>query len=330
MVIFWMRPSLLALVVFTGMMLMSNGPVLASDPDTYPVTIEHAFGETTITSEPQRIVTFGWNAEDVVLALGKYPVAMPRYSFFPSGIFPWNEEKLQGRSPVLLSGRTVDFEQIASLRPDIILATSSDIDAVTWKRLSTIAPTVAYRSGPFAADWREQTQLIGLALGEPTAAQDWIEKTNRYLQSLSEHYRHLRGKTFTFGAYLSGNSGIVIYLPADPRVSVLMELGLTPSAGVAALAANNPKATSSTLSFEQLEMVEADILVMWFGNGAKVQLENEPLFRSLGVVHRGGYVALDDAVSVWSTSALSILSIPYGFPRFVPKLAEAAAKAEGR
>ena len=309
---------------------MSTVAVLASDLEAYPVTIEHALGVTTITSEPKRIVTFGWNAEDVVLALGKYPVAMPRYSFFPSGIFPWNEEKLQGRIPVLLSGRTVDFEQIASLRPDIILATSSDIDSVTWKRLSTIAPTVAYRTGPFASNWREQTQLIGLALGETTAATGWIEKTNRYLKNLSEHYSQLRGKTFTFGAYLSGSSGIVVYLPADPRVSILMELGLTPSIGVAALAATNPASTSSTLSFEQLEMVDADILIMWFGNGARVELEKKPLFQALGVVKRGGYVALDDPISVWSTSALSVLSIPYGFSRFVPRLAEAAAKAEER
>lgn len=38
--------------------------------------------------------------------------------------------------------------------------------------------------------------------------------------------------------------------------------------------------------------------------------------------------ALDDPISVWSTSALSVLSIPYGFPKFVPRLAEAARKAE--
>lgn len=33
------------------------------------MTIEHPFGETTIEQEPERIVTLGWNAQDIVYAL---------------------------------------------------------------------------------------------------------------------------------------------------------------------------------------------------------------------------------------------------------------------
>jgi len=326
--LFRLSRRLMFLWLLAWMIFMLEQPATATDLDAFPVTIEHALGKTTITSEPQRIVTFGWNAEDAVLALGKYPIAMPRYSFFPSGIFPWNEEKLQGRTPVLMAGRTVDFEQIASLHPDLILAISSNIDAVTWKRLSTIAPTIAYRTGPFAADWREQTELVGLALGDSSTAKLQIKKTESFLQSLSTQYKQLRGKTFTFGTHFPGSSGIVVYLPADPRVSTLMELGLKPSAGVERLASNNPHKTSTTVSLEHIDTINADILIMWFGADARAALENQPLFQSLEVVRRGGYVALDDPVSVWSTSALSVLSIPYGFPKFVPRLAEAARKVE--
>ncbi len=36
----------------------------------FPVTIVNMFGDTTIESRPERLVTLGWNAQDVVYALG--------------------------------------------------------------------------------------------------------------------------------------------------------------------------------------------------------------------------------------------------------------------
>ena len=42
----------------------------------FPVTIEHAFGETTIESEPERVATVAWSNHEVPLALGIVPVGM--------------------------------------------------------------------------------------------------------------------------------------------------------------------------------------------------------------------------------------------------------------
>src|SRR5699024_5849734 len=42
--------------------------------DQFPVTIQHAFGETTIEEDPQRIATVGWTDQDMVVALGEVPV----------------------------------------------------------------------------------------------------------------------------------------------------------------------------------------------------------------------------------------------------------------
>jgi iron complex transport system substrate-binding protein len=105
-------------------------------------------------------------------------------------------------------------------------------------------------------------------------------------------------------------------------------MGLKVSSGVEALATLDPDETSTSVSLENIGSIDADILIMWYGEGARSAAEAQPLFAALDAVKRGSYVALDDPVSVWSTSALSVLSIPYGFPKFVPRLADAARKAE--
>lgn len=313
-----MATLLLSVLLFVG------GPVRSEDG--FPRTVQHALGTTPIPSDPERIVTLGWSSEDAVLALGKIPVGMPRYRFFASGIFPWNEERLAGARPYLFEG-DVDYEAIAALRPDLILGIYSGIDDLAYKRLSSIAPTVAYRTAPWSADWKEQMDLTGQALGKTSEAMVMIEKTETSLTAMGDSWPVLRGKTFTFGTYFAGGSGVVVYLPDDPRVAALLDLGLIVSPGVAALSADNPGQGSVTVGMEQVDRLDADILIMWYGEGARAAAEAHPLFMRLGAVTRGSYVALEDPVSVWSTSALSVLSIPYGFPRFLPRLADAAERA---
>lgn len=288
-----------------------------------PHAITHALGTTTVQPNPERIITLGWSGEDVVIALGEVPVAMPRYTFFDSGMFPWVEEKLDSQKPDLLSG-DLDFEAIAALRPDLILGVYSGIDELAYKRLSAIAPTVVYRSAPWSAGWQEQTEVIGEALGKQAEAAQLARETEQTLADLGKQYADLHGATFTFGTYFAGESSLIVYLPSDPRVAALIGMGMVPSEGVAALAKAAPGETSVSVSLEDISTLDADVLVMWYRQGARTAAEAQPLFNTLGAVKNGGYVALEDAIDVWSTSALSVLSIPYGFPRFVPRLAEAA------
>ena len=55
--------------------------------DQFPVTIEHAFGETTIESVPERVATVSWVNADTALALGVVPVMQvnPSGSIHPVG-----------------------------------------------------------------------------------------------------------------------------------------------------------------------------------------------------------------------------------------------------
>lgn len=316
-----------------GRLLLILFVIVATTPakadDHFPVAVKHAFGVTTVRVSPARIITIGWNGEDAVLALGHIPVAMSRYDQFEDGIFPWNRTLLKDSHPTLLAGE-LDYEQIASLKPDLILAVFSGINEMQWRRLSLIAPTVAYRSGPWEADWKEVISITGEALGKPAEAQTLVRETETFLRDFGARNTELRGRTFTFGTYLAGTSDIIAYMPNDPRVAVLRLLGLEVSPAIQRLSREYPEKTSVNISLEQINQIDADILIMWYRDQARTEAESEPLFNSLTAVNRGAYVALDDPVSVWSTSALSVLSIPYGFPKFVPHLVEAARQTERR
>ena len=86
-------------------------PTTSVDADAFPVTLEHAFGETEIEAEPTRVVTLGWSDQDVVLALGVVPVGATDITWGGNdqGSTPWFDEALDelgGEQPTRLSTPT--------------------------------------------------------------------------------------------------------------------------------------------------------------------------------------------------------------------------------
>src|SRR5690348_12418370 len=111
------------------------GTAAGSSQSGFPVTLKNTFGETTITKKPERIVTLGWNAQDVVYALGETPVGMPKVTYGPTadGVTAWDADKFdKSRTTLLDTGDKYPFEQIAALRPDVILAPYEGFDEATY------------------------------------------------------------------------------------------------------------------------------------------------------------------------------------------------------
>jgi iron complex transport system substrate-binding protein len=306
---------------------MIMSPVAAA-PARFPVSVEHAFGITVVPSQPKRIVCIGFGDDNAVLALGERPVAMARAGMFESGIAPWCEEKIYGERPILLDGSIFDYETVMGLVPDLIIGIFSALDDVSYARMSDIAPTVAYRSGPWKADWREQTLMTGQALGKASEAESLVAGTNAVLKGFSDRYPGLKGKSFTFGTHFAGSGNIVVYLPGETRVDWLIELGLRPAPGVLDLADANDGKMSVDLSMENLERVKADVLIMWYDKGVREDIESQPLFKLFSPVQDDRYFVFDDPVTIWSASWPSALSIPYAFPRFLADLEAIALRAD--
>jgi iron complex transport system substrate-binding protein len=131
------------------------------------VTVKHAFGETKIPSAPKRVVSAGFTGQDDLLALGVVPIAVTDwFGGEPFAVWPWAQPKLGTAQPVVLNlydGIKVD--QIAALKPDLIVATNAGLDQDTYTKLSAIAPTIA-QSGQtaFFEPWKDQANTIGQAV----------------------------------------------------------------------------------------------------------------------------------------------------------------------
>jgi iron complex transport system substrate-binding protein len=131
------------------------------------VTIKHAFGETKIPSPAKRVVSAGYTDQDDLLALGVVPVAVTNwFGDQPFGVWPWALPKLGTAQPVVLDlSNGIQVDQIAALKPDLIVATNAGMDADTYTKLTAIAPTVA-QSGQdaFFEPWKDQAATIGQAV----------------------------------------------------------------------------------------------------------------------------------------------------------------------
>ncbi len=131
------------------------------------VTVKHIFGETKIPAPPKRVVSAGFTEQDDLLAVAVVPIAVTDwFGGEPFGVWPWAQPKLGAAQPVVLSlADGIQVDQIASLKPDLIVATNAGLDQDTYTKLSAIAPTIA-QSGPdaFFESWKDQATAIGQAV----------------------------------------------------------------------------------------------------------------------------------------------------------------------
>ncbi|HEU4361701.1 MAG TPA: ABC transporter substrate-binding protein [Mycobacterium sp.] len=146
------------------------------------VTITHIFGETTIPEPPTRVVCAGYTGQDDLLAVGVVPIAVTDwFGDQPFAVWPWARPKLGAARPVVLNlDSGIDVEQIAGLKPDLIVATNAGVDADTYQQLSAIAPTVPQSDGDaFFEPWKDQAATIGQAVHQAHQMQSVIDGVDR-------------------------------------------------------------------------------------------------------------------------------------------------------
>ena len=299
----------------------------------FPVTIEHAHGETVIPAEPQRIVTWGWSNEDVVIALGVIPVGMPFQSYGggDNGIHDWVEEALAAvgaETPTVLSaGAEPPVEQIAALEPDLIIAAYSGITADQYALLSGIAPTVAYIGAPWSTPWQDLTLVIGKALGKEAEAQALVADTTAWVEAEFARYPALGEVSFASANDYDGS--MAVYAPLDARMKFLSDFGMVMNPSVAALSPGDD-AFYYPLSYELFDRLEADIFITYFEEQSALdEWLATPQAQTYPPIAKGGLAALVGTENVAAVSPPSILSLRWGLPHYLEVLGTAAAAVVG-
>ncbi len=169
------------------------------EADAFPVTIEHAFGETTIEEEPQRVATLGWTDQDNALALGVVPVASTKLTWGgnANGSSDWFDaeiEELGAEAPVRYDDADgAPIVDVADAEPDVILATNSGITEAEYKKLSKIAPVVAFPENPWTTPWQTQMEMVGEALGRTDLAAEVISETEAEIDDATRRVPAARG-----------------------------------------------------------------------------------------------------------------------------------------
>lgn len=293
--------------------------------ESFPVTIEHKYGRTEITQRPERIVTVGLTEQDVLLALGIVPVGTTEwFGEYPGAIWPWAQEKL-GDAPVpelVGDASTINFEKLAALKPDLILALYAGVTQEQYDLLTQIAPTVAQPGDyvDYGIPWQELTRTVGQAVGQPEEADRLVtEVETRFEQVRAEHPEFVGATSIVATPY----EGIWVYGGEDVRGRFLTALGFKLPEGLAEITGEE---FGGNLSFERADLLDVDVIIWLDADEAQGPLGG-PVYQKLPVHTEGREVFLDsyDDPLGGATSFVSVLSLPFLLDGLVPKLAAAQA-----
>lgn len=304
-----------------------------ADAGAFPVTIEHAFGETTIEKEPTRVATVGWTDQDHALALGVVPVGATKLTWGGNagGSSDWFDDELQDvqedvkvAAPVRYDDTDgIPVEEIARTNPDLILATNSGLTKEDYTKLSKIAPVVAYPEAPWVTPWQTSLATVGKALGRSSEAAEVEKEVEEDIVEARKANPEILGKSLIFG-YLTTTdlSQIGIYAPQDPRVSFMRDLGLEDAPSVAA--AIKPGEFYGQLSAEKASMLQSDVFLTWAETPQDMAVfsANKLIGQVPAIAGGHAYAEADKAIALAVTNPTP-LSIETIIDEFVPHVVKA-------
>ncbi|MEZ4831232.1 MAG: ABC transporter substrate-binding protein [Caldilineaceae bacterium] len=303
-----------------------------STTTAFPVTVEHQFGAITIPTAPQRVVSLGYSDQDPILALGVQPVAV-RYWFGDADaqVWPWAADKLTDGQPQVLNMPfgELNFETIAALQPDLIIAVSAGIDDAEYETLSQIAPTLAQPSGYVNFGARGRSRHI-------SSAGRWARPHRITLVDQTEaRFDEVRAANPSFAGATAaivapaGEGQIFFSGPQHERQRFLTTLGFVLPTELVEIAGD---AFYGSLSTERLDLVDTDVLIWTVSPEQQAEIEADALYQQLSVAEDGRDIFLDTsgngALAGPALVFSSVLSLPTVFDELTPMLTERVTDAD--
>jgi iron complex transport system substrate-binding protein len=305
-----------------------NDDAPAAADGAFPVTVEHAFGSTEVTKAPKRVVTVGYTDDQAVLAFGIKPVGMVDQYPNPTGQtpdintqWPWVKDQWGDTRPdvVMKNGDAgPNFEKIASLRPDLIIAVYSEVDKAAYEKLSKIAPTVGRTKGEkelFSAPWQDNAVHIAKALGKEKEGAELVKGIQAKLDTAKKDHPEFGGKTAVALSWYKDS--ISAFTSTDVRGRLVTGTGFTYRTEIDKIADG---AFSTELSPERIDLIDADRIFVINDKADTDALKKFELFTNLPAVKNGNVSYLLDSEGPAIGAAMSqgtLLSLPYAIDELV-------------
>ncbi|CEO32629.1 MAG: iron-siderophore ABC transporter substrate-binding protein [Paraclostridium sordellii] len=307
-----------------------------SSSASYPMTIKHAFGETVIEKQPEKVATIAWGNQDTPLALGVEPVGVSKANYGKTdknGLLPWTAEKykeLGVEKPATFDDIDgLDYEAISNSNPDVILAAYSGITKEEYDLLSKIAPVVAYPKLPWQTYWRDQININSTAIGKKDEGEKLVSNLEKLIKEKTSNYSNLKGKKVAFCYFNPADLGkFYIYLPTDPRAAYLTDLGLEVPESITKLAESSDSFAVEISSENIDKLKDVDVIVAYGNDKLLKQLQSDALLGTVPAVKRGSVALIEDGSALAASGTPSALSIPATIDEYLKVLNEAADKVQ--
>lgn len=304
------------------------GDAPAAAGGVFPVTVEHAFGSTEIAKAPQRVVSVGYTDDQAILALGTKPVGMVDQYPNPPGTspdintqWPWVKDAWGDARPevVMNNGDSgPNFEKIAALRPDLIIAVYSEIDQAAYDKLSKIAPTVARTKAekePFSAPWQDNAVHIAKALGKEAEGTKMVADIQAKLDSARKAHPEFASQTAVVLSWYKNS--VAPFTTTDVRGQVVTGIGFKGATEIDKIAGGK---FFTTLSPERIDLIDVDRIFVINDKADQEALKKFELFTNLSAVKDGKVSYLLDSEGPAVGAAISqstLLSLPYAIDEIV-------------
>ena len=266
---------------------------------SFPAKVVHEYGTTTVPRQPERIVVAGYTEQDTVLALGEQPLATTEwYGEHPYATWPWAQQALGDAKPtVLKTDDGFEYEKIASLRPDLIIAVNAGLEKKDYAKLSKIAPTVGPPAGAskYFSPWDQQVRTVAASLGKADEGDQLIDDVKASYAKAAAEYPQFAGKTLSF-AQNAFYSGLLYAYPDGLSTDSFTMLGFKINPKLTPLIEKEGEQVA--ISEERLDVLDADVIVFATESEQDIPaLKKVPTFNELGAVKENRAVFTDPTLA---------------------------------
>lgn len=239
-----------------------------SGDGAFPASVEGTYGSVEVPEEPERVVALSSQHAAILVSLGIQPVAVGFSEEDLVAQAPWLEGRLDTTFDPELSDlmgtSELNLEKLASHEPDLILGWSYQIPEDVYAQAQEIAPTfTALASDGAIPAWDNTTEAV--ATLTDTDAQPVLEGVDQTCSDAADTIGSWDGKTYQF---VRPDAEVIMFGGGDAFEC----FGLTPA---------DNQVSGETISFENLNELDADLLVVFDQTGERARLEADPRFEEL-------------------------------------------------